>query len=670
MTEASEGDPGIRGRKGGPQGQAHGAYRPIRDYALVGDCHGAALVTRDGSVDWCCLGRFDADPVFWRILDAAKGGFFQVCPEGHAQTERGYLPSTNILRTTFTAEGGRVALIDFMPVGRAPGAAADDFVTLHAPGWFVRIVEGVEGRVRLRVRFGSAAASFLSPAGAGEEAVLHTDDGGSDRTADTSFEIGAGERRAFVVAPSSAGVPSAEVAATADRLLSVTRSFWEEWLGRCRYSGPYAEAVHRSALVLKLLTYAPTGAVVAAPTTSLPEEPGGTRNWDYRFSWLRDSSLVLNALVALGYDGEARRFCEFQRLCCTKTLPGLQILYGIRGETELPERDLGHIEGYLGSRPVRDGNGAYRQRQIDIYGEILDWMLMLRALGEATDETQERMVRGVADHVAAHWREPDQGIWEMRGEPRHHVHSKLMSWVALDRAIQLCGSNPGWAEARDDILQTVLAQGLDPQRDHLVQAFGVDVTDAALLLAAALGVPLPKALLARTVEAVERELREGDYVRRYLTHDGLSGSEGAFLICSFWLVDALLHVGRGDEARVLFERLLAKANDVGLYAEEVDPATEAFLGNFPQGFTHLALIGSAVTLRIFEEGGPAALAQVHAERAQRAAEVTGGLRTLSSRRTAAPQASRASELPPFWEPGSHLRGDQEARNLHQNPGES
>lgn len=636
-----------------PQGQAHGAYRPIRDYALVGDCHGAALVGRDGGVDWCCLGRFDADPVFWRILDTAKGGFFQVCPEGRARAERGYLPRTNILRTTFVAEGGRVALTDFMPVGRAPGTATDDYVTLSAPGWFVRIVEGVEGRVRLRVRFRSAVAGFAAPAAgsAGDagrrEAVLHTDEGPSGPEADTSFEIGAGERRAFVVASSLAGVPPAEVAATAGRLLSVTRAFWEEWLGRCSYRGRHEEAVHRSALVLKLLTYAPTGAVVAAPTTSLPEEPGGTRNWDYRFSWLRDSSLVLNALAALGYDGEARRFCEFQALCCAKTLPGLQILYGIGGETELPERDLDHIDGHLGSHPVRVGNGAYRQRQIDIYGEVLDWMLILRALGEPSDAIQERMARGVADYVAAHWREPDQGIWEMRGEPRHHVHSKLMSWVALDRAIRLCGDNPGWAAARDEILAAILERGLGPRRDHLVQAFGLDATDAALLLAPTLGLPLDRGLLARTVEAVERELRQGDHVWRYLTHDGLPGSEGAFLICSFWLVDALLHVGRGEEARALFERLLAGANDVGLYAEEVDPATGAFLGNFPQGFTHLALIGSAVNLRVFEEGGSAALAQAYAERVRRAAEVTGGLETLSSRRTAGGRASAASELPPL-----------------------
>lgn len=259
------------------------------------------------------------------------------------------------------------------------------------------------------------------------------------------------------------------------------------------------------------------------------------------------------------------------------------------------------------------------------------------------------MIRGVADYVAAHWREPDQGIWEMRSEPRHHVHSKIMAWVALDRAVRLSGDNPGWAETRDAILRTVLEQGLNPQRDHLVQAFGFDDMDAALLLTPTLGVPFEHGLINRTVEAVERELREGDYVRRYLTSDGLSGGEGAFLICSFWLIDALLFTGRGEEARELFERLVSKVNDVGLYAEEIDPASDALLGNFPQGFTHLALIGSAVNLAIYEQGGAAALAQVYAERVRRAAEVTGGLKTLARRETAAPSASSTSELPRFWE---------------------
>lgn len=625
--------------------------QPIRDYVLLGDCHGSALVSRDGSIDWCCLGRFDAPPAFWRILDANRGGFFQLCPEGVVSSERAYLPRTNVLRTTFLTENGRVSLTDFMPVGRVPGSAADDFVTLHAPGWLVRIVECSAGRVRMHVRFASAANAFIAPDGGPEapveEAALYTDRGRSDREVDEVIEISAGQRRTFIVAPAAAS-QVIDVAAAGGHLLATTRSFWEEWLGRCCYDGPYNEAVHRSALVLKLLTYAPTGAVIAAPTTSLPEDPGGERNWDYRYSWLRDSSLVLSALAALGFDGEARRFCEFQRLCCARTLPRLQIMFGIGGETELTERTLDHIAGHLDSRPVRIGNGAYHQRQADVYGELLDWVLMLRAMGEPTDETQEQMIRGIADHVAEHWCEPDQGIWEMRADPRHHVHSKLMSWVALDRAIRLCGEDPTWCRERDAILNSILERGVDPKGDHLVQAFGFDGMDAALLLAPALGAPLDDGLVARTVEAVERELREGDYVRRYRTLDGLAGGEGAFLICSFWLIDALLFLGRGEEARALFERLLGKMNDVGLFAEEIDPVTGAFLGNFPQGFTHLALIGSAVNLMVYEAGGADALNAIYAERVARAAGVTGGLTSLAPGQGRKGAASKASELCKFW----------------------
>ncbi|MBX9727327.1 MAG: hypothetical protein K2X31_00305 [Sphingopyxis sp.] len=632
-------------------GRAADGYVPIADYALLEDCHGSALVARNGSVDWCCLGRFDATPVFWRMLDAARGGCFQIAPDGEAQAERGYLPGTNILRTTFRTESGRVTLTDFMPVGREPGSAADDFATLNAPGWLVRILEGVEGRVPMRVRFNSTAGAFLEPdsgcADGPEEAVLYKEAGRAGCEIDTRIELAPRERRSFIVAPGCAS-GAANAVSAADQLLSATCAFWEEWLRYGCYDGPYRDAVRRGALVLKLLTYAPTGAVIAAPTTSLPEEFGGERNWDYRYNWLRDSSLVLNALAALGYDGEARRFCEFQRLCCISTLPGLQILYGIGGETELAERTLKHIEGYKGSRPVRIGNGAYRQRQMDIYGELLDWLLILRALGEPTDETQEQMIRGMADYVAAHWPEADQGIWEMRAEPRHHVHSKIMSWVALDRAIQLCGTDPVWAKEREAILKAIQECGVEARGTHLVQAFGFDATDAALLLTPGLGLPLDPALLAGTVEAVERELREGDYVRRYRTQDGLAGGEGAFLICSFWLLDALLFTGRGDEARALFERLLPLANDVGLYAEEIDPATDAFLGNFPQGFTHLALIGSAVNLMVYDAGGAPALAQVYAQRVRRAADVTGGLTTLGGCKVAGPAASSRSELPRFW----------------------
>ncbi|WP_420812620.1 glycoside hydrolase family 15 protein [Nitrosococcus wardiae] len=402
-------------------------------------------------------------------------------------------------------------------------------------------------------------------------------------------------------------------------MLAVTCAFWQEWCGRCRYRGPYAERVQRSALLLKLLTFAPTGAIIAAPTTSLPEALGGTRNWDYRFSWLRDSTFILHALVALGYSGEARRFCEFLCQCCVRsTLPNLQVLYGIGGETKLTERELIHLNGYRGSQPVRIGNAAYRQRQADIYGELANWALLYHALGQPIDSTLEEIIRGAADYTATHWMDPDQGIWEMRSELRHHVHSKIMSWVALDRAIRLLGPNPHWERARNAVLTTILERGIDPEGTHLIQAFDYRDMDAAFLLVPLLDVPIDRAILVRTVAAIERRLRVGDYVHRYLAPDGLPGTEGAFLICSFWLVDALLALGRAEEARALFERLLAKANDVGLYAEEIDPADEAFLGNFPQGFTHLALINSAIHLQLYAQGGEAALGGTHADRVRRA----------------------------------------------------
>lgn len=606
------------------------AYRPIEDYALIGDCHGAALIASNGSVDWCCLARFDAEPVLWRLLDAEQGGFFQIRPEGDYDVQRAYLPETNILRTTFQSGEHRFAVTDFMPVGRQPGVQADDYVSLNAPGWLVRIVEGLEGRGVVRVRYRQSSVEFgdASAGSAGGRAghVLFTETGPAEGLAgmDEVVEIGPGERRTFVLAPASAA--RSAPAGQAGRLLAVTRSFWQGWCARCCYRGPYSDAVRRSALILKALSYAPSGAIVAAPTTSLPEEPGGSRNWDYRYSWLRDSSFVLQALAALGYDGEARRYCEFLQQCCVQTLPGLQILYGIGGETDVDERELPHVAGYNGARPVRVGNGAYRQKQVDIYGEMADWALIYVALGGPLDDTLRSLVAGAADYIAAHWQEPDQGIWEMRGEARHHVHGKAMAWVALDRALHLLGPNEVWERARADVLQALAARGADPSGQHLVQAFDSEDLDAALLLIPLLDIPLDKDLLARTVAAVEAQLRSNDYVHRYRSPDGLSGTDGAFLICSFWLVDALLIADRAHEARVLFERLLGRANDIGLYAEEIDIANGSFLGNFPQAFTHLALINSAIHLQLHEAGGMAALAGSNADRAKRAAAMANPAR--------------------------------------------
>lgn len=609
------------------------AYRPIEDYALIGDCHGAALIARDGSVDWCCLARFDAEPVLWRLLDAEQGGFFQIRPEGDYEVERAYLPETNILRTAFQSGEHRFTVTDFMPVGRQPGVPADDYVSLNAPGWLVRVVEGLEGRAAVRVRyrpssveFGQASAGHRVSADSRRGHVLFTEEGPATGFAgmDQVMEIGPGERRTFVFAPASAA--QSAPAGQAGRLLAITRSFWQEWCARCCYGGPYSDAITRSALVLKALSYAPSGAIIAAPTTSLPEEPGGSRNWDYRYCWLRDSSFVLQALAALGYDAEARRFCEFLQQCCVQTLPGLQILYGIGGETDVDEQELPHVAGYNGARPVRVGNGAYRQKQVDIYGEIADWALIYVALGGPLDDTLRSLVTGAADYIAAHWQEPDQGIWEMRGEARHHVHGKAMAWVTLDRALQLLGPNDVWEKARAEVLQAVVSQGVDSSGEHLVQAFGADDLDAALLLIPLLDIPLDKDLLTRTVVAVEAQLRSNDYVRRYQSPDGLSGTDGAFLICSFWLVDALLMADRAHDARVMFERLLGRANDVGLYAEEVDIADGFFLGNFPQAFTHLALINSATHLQLYAAGGMATLVGNNADRANRAAAMANPAR--------------------------------------------
>ncbi|WP_080353674.1 glycoside hydrolase family 15 protein [Burkholderia cenocepacia] len=597
-------------------------YVPIRDYALIGDCHGAALVSLDGSVDWCALGRFDQAPICWRILDAFQGGLFHIRPEEKTYAAREYLPRTNVLRTTFTTEQGGATLTDFMPVSSKTNSSLHDTKIPAAPGWLIRIVEATAGEINLRIRFESNARGFAPAAqksSSVREAALYSDCGLSGSDVDDVIKLSAGQRCAFVVATE----PPADCSLNlVDTLLSNTRSFWENWVSQCCYDGPYNDAVYRSALVIKLLTYAPTGAIVAAPITSLPEEIGGERNWDYRFSWLRDSSLMLNALAALGYSADAARFCDFQQSCCVATLPALQIMFGIDGATDLPEYTLDHLDGYGQSRPVRVGNAAHAQYQADIYGEVLEWLAVMRELRGEPDSTQQELVARIADHVADHWQDRDQGLWEMRSEPRHYVHSKLMSWVALDRAIQLGGDHSRWRQARDAVFAAILEHGIDSNKQFLVQAFGFDVMDAALLLAPTLGTPLDDEILVRTVAAVRTELGFGDYVRRYIPNDGVSGSEGAFLMCSFWLVDALLFTDQAEEARALFERLIEKSNDVGLYSEEIDPQTDAFLGNFPQGFTHLGLINSAINLSLYERGGIAAL---HGTQVQRTRRATAGI---------------------------------------------
>jgi GH15 family glucan-1,4-alpha-glucosidase len=612
-------------------------YSSIRDYALIGDCHGCALVSRAGSIDWCAFRRFDAPPVFCRLLDAGKGGFLFATPSSAFEVERGYLDGSNILRTVFTTAGGKVALTDYMPVGRRRGAGAHDYVSLSAPGLLVRTIEGLEGSVRLDIGFRPSSDYARAPARLSANGQGIFADGGAALYAELAFrlegdiaraslDVKAGERRQLVASPAALVNPPS--AAQLERYFRVTRAFWSEWIAYCRYNGPYRDMVRRSALALKLLTYAPTGAIVAAPTTSLPEAPGGERNWDYRYCWLRDAGFTLYALAVLGYSGEAGAFSRFLKLVCSKRPERIQIMYGIGAEMALDEENLDHLEGYCGSRPVRVGNDAYQQHQIDAYGQLVDWAHLMSALGARFDADDRAFIRRIVSLVAARFHEPDQGLWEARTAPRHYVYGKMMSWAALDRGLSLLGAQPEWGALRERLREEIVSRGVDPEHGHLLQAYGHAGTDAALLLAPMLGFPLVGATLDRTVAAIERELRKGDYVERYRTPDGLEGEEGAFLICSFWLVDAYLALGRQAEAQALFERLCRRANDVGLFSEEIDPASHAFLGNFPQAFTHLALIGNAVHLDLCAREGAQAILGSHAERARRIVGATFGWRAL------------------------------------------
>lgn len=617
---------------------AQAAYRPIADYAAIGDCHGAALVGGDGRIDWCCVARFDAEPVFCRLLDDARGGFWSLAPVAPTDITRGYRPDTNIHETVFATDTGRVRVVDFMPLGRRDGAGAHDYVSIRAPHWLVRRVEALDGEVALAsVYRPSAGFERLAvplrregPAVAGDglptlfASVDLTLDG---ETAHARFTLRGGESAVFVLAATHvAGETPLERARAFE---DVTQAFWREWIAYCRYRGPHAALVRRSALALKLMTWAPSGALAAALTTSLPEAIGGERNWDYRFSWLRDSCFTLYALAVLGYGGEARAYVDYLGQCIRATLPTVQIMYGLDGETVLDERAWDDLDGYASSRPVRTGNGAFDQRQLDVYGQVLDLALLYERLGGRLGRQERRLLATLAEQVALSWHEPDQGLWEMRGPPAHHVHGKLMAWVAADRAAWLgLGDADRWRTLAERIRHEIFAAGRDDATAALKQAFERPQADAATLLAVALGFPLDDATLDATIDAVERDLRQGDLVHRYRGEDGLDGDEGAFVACSFWLVDALLAADRPDEAEALFARLCARAGELGLLAEEVDPTTGAFLGNTPQAFSHLALAGSAVNLQLYRRHGRGGVLGAYADRAERAVGRVFGWRAL------------------------------------------
>ncbi|MBV9579027.1 MAG: glycoside hydrolase family 15 protein [Chloroflexi bacterium] len=600
-------------------------YLPISAYALIGDCQTAALVARDGSIDWYCPRRFDAPAVFCRLLDAPKGGYLQVAPVGNASMQRHYRGPTNVLETTYTTGGGSVKMTDCMAVRlRRSDFADNDIVSTHR---VLRCIEGLSGTVELEVAFkptfGYAASrtdvslesdSVVTARTRGSSLTLHcpsTQLRVQAGTATGMLQVHAGEQH-WVVLTEGRTAATREDPSHWTAQLQTTLDYWQRWAEQCTYTGRYQEAVLRSALTLKLLTYEPTGAVVAAPTTSLPEAIGGERNWDYRYTWLRDSADILDALMSIGHDAAAADFMRWlEHALGSEPTQQPQIMYGVRGERDLRETTI-DLEGYRSSRPVRVGNGAVDQTQLDVYGEVLLAAYVHYGRGTTDSGTyRERrpsaeawtVLRRLVEQAAQRWTEPGNGIWEVRGGLQHFLYGRLMCWAALDRGLRLAEEHnlpapvADWQHTRERIRGSILDQGYDEKLGAFTQAVGSDALDACALVIPIVGfLPASDARVSSTIETIRQQLTRQGLVYRYRTHDGLAGGEGTFTMCTFWLVNALARVGRVDEARALFEQLLGYANDVGLLSEEIDPDARALLGNFPQGFSHLALINAAMQL--------------------------------------------------------------------------
>ena len=651
-------------------------YPAISSYALIGDCQTAALVSLDGSIDWYCPGRFDWPAVFCRLLDINKGGSMAVRPTGDASSGRVYLHETNVLQTTHSAASGAARVTDFMPVyHRKIERKGFDVGSSRR---IIRLVEGVDGEIQLEITFRptfdygraetkvSAVSQGAVAKSDGNTLVLSC--AGVDLKPDGRggasgrLTVRSGDRFwiAITLAEDEDHVQRAIAPRKWDRQLSETLRYWKEWSNRCTFQGRHRDLVLRSALTLKLLDYEPSGAIIAAPTTSLPEEIGGVRNWDYRYTWLRDSALILYALMTIGYQEEAEDFIGWLRRAQRSDPTELpQILYAVDGGRHVPEVALDSLEGYRCSRPVRIGNGAAGQFQLDVFGEVMRAAyLHLGSQGNRQDRSGQTpagrhrppsratwaLLRRLVEQAADRWQEPDRGIWEVRGDPQLFLYSRLMCWAALNLGVRLAeefglrAPVARWSSTRDAIRDAILARGYDQSLGAFTQAFGSKALDASALAIPRIGfLPPTDPRVLSTIDRIRERLSHNGLVYRYLTEDGLPGGEGTFALCSFWMVDALALAGRLDEAHDLFEKVISYTNDVGLMPEEINPVTGDLLGNYPQGFTHTALIGSAVNLAKAAKHGPEEHPETEAERAGRAKRAAA--EGYSSRRSSS-QASK------------------------------
>ncbi|MBJ6118190.1 glycoside hydrolase family 15 protein [Pontibacter sp. BT310] len=604
----------------------------LSDYALIGNARAAALVSNNGVIDWCCLPEFDSPSIFAAILDREKGGYFSISPVGNYSSEQRYLPDTNVVETIFETQEGKARLLDAF-TAQTEEAKKQNLFPDHE---LLRIVEGISGTVEFRLEYAPKtyygkntpklddrqklgihfiwkenSYTLLSTLLPGQLTVNKSNTG----CATANFKVNQGEQVIFSFsysAQSPAIVP--ELKTTAPERMKQTIDFWKNWIGQCTYAGLYKEQVRRSALVLKLLTYAPSGAIVAAPTTSLPEKPGGERNWDYRYCWLRDASFTIRALLKLGFEEEANAYMNWILHATQLTRPKLQVVYNVFGHASLPEQKLDWLKGYADSAPVRIGNGADKQFQLDVYGEVLDAVFAYSPLLKEIDHNTKKFVVGMGNIICDNWEKPDNGIWEIRSSIIHHTHSKVLAWVGLDRLIKLT-ENYGWHDAPLDkfiktaarIREEIEQHGYNEELNSYTHELKGSTVDASLLTLSLTGYCDPASpRMVATTKLIQERLSENNLLYRYLNRDdGLSGKEGSFGICNYWLIENLARSGQIEKAMTLFETIADCASPTGLLSEEIDTETYELLGNYPQGFTHIGLINAAFAIHEVYQKTPA-----------------------------------------------------------------